>query len=759
MKQKCQISKSISRRMLRQQSSTRKDRGAVLIITALLIVALMLLVARAIDLSIAESSKTKSQGITSAAALASLERYYQSRKIEFKNPPCTTYLCQIIEARIRAQNIINNAYNDIVGENNPFAPVPTNIHLLLPYESPPNCGQTPTTKCVDGIVRPGSWWFSEPVGGCGAYAGTNWTPPSGGLACPCDAGTWNGECFQQITVTDGSQVANAFQIEYWGSWQRGMKTFFANVGGFDKLSIDSKSTATIVPKHGIALLDLSGSSETSNFVRNSGPAPGAYNTARSSFQLDTAINSCAGLPANNPCPLEGSCAFKNATEQTIYNNPDCSPGIAGNQPCIPHNRAAPPVPPFSLPLLATEHAKDDYSCKAISYQVCATCDFVAGAESCATCGANSSDSYVVDKYRSASYKGAEPMNPIVDGIFEMTNIYEQRAVSNDRMGAFFFDSTANIVASDHPNPATLLRRYPLTEINSPIFNELQEATDDTTGYPQNRIDHFLFPRREHDGTGVYTNFPEILTQAFNQLSSVIGSETADQFVILFSDGGTNCDPDRIPPCANAPAWYIDSISETGLSLAPYGSAKIAFHLALFGNFAGPHNIVRRTMQPGSSACMDEFEARSLGLSTYPWVDPGAGTVQEWIDWNETMNNGNPSVPPQYHWSWPLNLQSWADYTNGFYQPVRDNCQTGVDTSAYVNSLCAGLTAGSAYAGNPHTPPGWTYSAANGPAIGNNGELYCEQTARTKKQIVSDMIKDIFNRNPYILRTSGNLGEY
>lgn len=341
----------------------------------------------------------------------------------------------------------------------------------------------------------------------------------------------------------------------------------------------------------------------------------------------------------------------------------------------------------------------------------------------------------------------QPLTGVLDAIHTAFDIFRERAVPSDKVGLIGFDDE-------------LLdqRKMPLTEAFSATnetFNNFLIATDTSEPF-SSRKDYFLFPRYyggNFSGGGnrmpAMTDIRLALGEARNMLHAEDFFAHADNFIVLISDGMSNCTMNPPGPYScyfsnSSPATiglseaYIEqSLLELSMEADELRRANIRLHVFLIGDHVAPHSLLRG----GSNGCMTDLEAQyhgdPPGSDPLDFVDPSGGTLDSTDD------------TPYFH---PNRLYDYVEYVGGLWNPIVDCCRDAggnclPDVSPELENACNAVADGAlvtccATAGAPcQQICNW---------VDNQGRLLCDPFNRPKTQQVIDAIERIMKNNPFIL---------
>ncbi|MDD2941527.1 MAG: hypothetical protein PHC51_01035 [bacterium] len=566
-----------------------------------------------------------------------------------------------------------------------------------------------------GVIIPGRWWSEEPTETCAVYT-------EGSSTCPCLDGAWRGACFEEVDPEDSA--ISAFQVDLKTPDESPLTLLFAKAGGTDAESIglNARAIGSLTPRRGMFLVDLSKSvvAET-HLAKALNIADPGTQRGFVGYELDTSSSSCPFDGANNVCPNDLSCTFLHTEEDDTYNNFFASPPAYARS--LDDIRGIITGPP-------TRHFKDDYRCYSVDYLDKSTAteqnihrEFLVDVNWQNT--SNTSDYYV----------GPQPLTNILGGIHTAFSLFEQRSVRSDLAGVLGYDRSSNI------DIRTLEPSIP----GSDEFTDMKEMFDvsnpgDLTAKAL-RAQAMFFPRPDNDpvvgGGANNTDIRGAIEVALSKLANESSSATAENFIVLFTDGITNCVRSNTfgargvdgKYCQNNEPVYNASVTEVlnyaDQQLVP---RKIPIHLFMFGNDVSPHTFLTTSVDK-PTVCMGELEARVRGVAYYKT----GGTLAS-----------ASSATPFYTAN---QISDLAKKTNGFFLPIRPPCKvSGVNTdvTATLDAACA--TKGVGYVKGVYTPtavvvPNFT---------DGSGRLICDPKGRTQDQQITEYMEQILGDNPFSL---------
>ncbi len=757
--------------------------GTVLILMAGFVVFVVAMLALVIDLSVSSSSHTKLRRNAEYAALGALEAF-------LKTPSGGPQNAKLKAALLKAQQLTGFSDNFILAK--PFLEDPNDTqNFLCSIDINANCANAPIAQTTHGALVAGKWHFSAPdTDGDGiACEPLEYTTQDTALSptCPCNAGAWAGEpCFEPLkNPEDPNSPPNAFRVNLQLKSDSFIRTLFASIPvvGKNRMFIAANATAALVPRHGVFLIDLSPSTHAETHLRDLTAPATDPRQSESSFLLDASYGAC-------PTSCVAQCNCKVVDFTTLFNSIDCFQPTASQVDYMDDARPSPgmsvtdcadPSAPGECP--PWKHFRSDYQCQEVTYSEDG--------------GPAKTERYLVDVYKNLNptlpqnkYSGPEPLNSMLSGVYEALDEFETRAVSGDLAAIVGFDQTVDIT----PQGGGHMRNFPLTSPGSQTFDEMKKLSDvENPNYDplQERASHLFLPRPKK-----YTNLPAALIHAQDLLAQAPGADSAESFVVLFTDGMTNVNianlgtggpsDDKVctldSPCS--PGWAANPISMyfwismfqsfellvndggkldtfTDPVIRSFRDQNIALHTFLVGSQVGPHTLL---VSDGGGSCMSDTDARKRQPLT-PFVEPGLNCppyststtsggswFNKYCKWNEVTRlwKAHLADPDGVKFTYPNTLYWATVLTHGLWAPLREPCPVG---SVNPTFLCNGV-AGS------HTPPVVTNPLTGETLVDSSGRLFCDPgdpndhvnpgVPRSKRDQVKHYIRQIMEQNPFII---------
>lgn len=425
---------SLSRNSFR----TSSDGSVIAIVAAFLFLA-FIMVAIGIELTYGSAAQEQARHSAKLAALGALDAYLKTTGSE------TT---RHVAAEARANEVASA--NVILGG------------LTSPVR---NLSISGSVSSGTPQLIPGIWHYLQPSG-------------SAPLPDPCNG---NYPCFEEERINP----ANAFQIK--GQLYESIPARFARTFGITTIAdpvVDA--VATMIPRHGCFVVDLSAS------------------MTRETHLL------------NDPNPLD---PLRQATDSVYLNTSD------GYYNGMPNNRAGSGLTTGD-PAYQTIHFKDDYQQRSIYTDA----DYNnvnsqhhpnPATDSAYSTNGRLNSSYLIDTYRDAIYLGPEPLRTVFHGIHNAIKKFEERAVAGDKACIIFYDTELL-----WPRIVQLTDDWEFLKRITDFDNELDLI-----------IQHGLFPL-----PGANTDTRKALLHAVNQFHTEQQRNPTlpvSNFVVLIGDGLTN----------------------------------------------------------------------------------------------------------------------------------------------------------------------------------------------------------------------------
>lgn len=674
------------------------ERGAILVLIEILLVGILLMVGLALDTAVVTTSKSEQRQSAEQVALESLHTYHST---------AGPWNAKLQAAKSRAESIAG--VNFFIGK--PFLEDPSETSALA--VGSPN-GQ-------NGAIYPGMWYFRPPA-----------ICPSTASGCPCNStGTYTGPCFEEYTAAEyATREPNSFRVVLKFSNTSRYKTVFMHLKGADTVMLSSEATAALIPRHGVFLIDLSRSSHSDTHMPYES-ASGAQRPIKYAGESAFKVNSsCQPVLPNTPngCMTQNVCSILGGSYPGLYDAMwNTNSGLYGMLATPPARLTIPP----GMPVDIRKHYRSDYQCYLVSYT-----DDRTGPET---------DNYLVDADTHAvstaaypgepvtGYQGPEPLVSMLDGVNYALTELEKNKVPGDYMGAIGIDRSASIRERTFAmSPPDLNAATPYGEL---VY--LSDIATQSSASIQDRYQgHFFFPR-----LNASLNFPEALERARDMLRNTPDANNAENFIVLMSDGITNCNGNRLCDSPDSEQAFSDSFIETenyvDQNLVP---DSIKLHFILLGDNVGPHTLVYKSNRY-SDRCMVDTEART---------DPsGAIDFVESVTGNAPFMNAMRYAAGQYYFG-PNKFYRLVRKTDGVWGPVRRACQYGVNLSPALNSTCKNASANSSppFSKITSSNPSLPRDSSGNPVADGYGRLMCDIAGRSRREQIREYMGEILSRTPY-----------
>ncbi|MFN8391968.1 MAG: hypothetical protein U0136_16885 [Bdellovibrionota bacterium] len=208
--------------------------------------------------------------------------------------------------------------------------------------------------------------------------------------------------------------------------------------------------------------------------------------------------------------------------------------------------------------------------------------------------------YRIDKFRDANYAGPEPFNTVFAGLDSAVTAFKERAVTGDRLGLIFFDTTVS-----WPRVVNLTSDFDYIE----RFTKPGILNDPTRGLDF-LLKHGIFPANNNR-----SNLMLAINEAMNQFTKTQALTVPSvDFMVYFGDGLANCAQNLPPeiaadgPCGDDYMRYHQAMTEVrSFALNTLYPRRIPFNVILVGQHVRPHWL---EMSDGKGGCMNDTDARN-----------------------------------------------------------------------------------------------------------------------------------------------------
>lgn len=651
---------------LAPKGKARSERGAIIPLVALLTAIFFIFAAIVIDLNLLASSREQTQHYARLAALAAINAHFSS--------PATTIQGQLADALAAAQAVSDS-----------------NV-ILSDLSGPSSQAQMTTPGGDEGaVLTPGIWYFED---------------DGSGTVCQGDGDDNLPPCFIPTDLTSADAQVTAYRIN--GALYQGITTAVArrlDFMGKEAFDVQVEAVASVIPRHGCFIIDLSGS-----MIRDTHPR-------RTTLQEQTD-------------PLGGrgrEFAFVLESENPLTTPEDFYHTESYNFLCTgefdeDEKETAPPAPAactaqlrpttvaewnsFLAPYGRTfdsltelerrrVHFHDDYLRKktfgnrhwddnaiwqelhpdpsdSLNYEVNDTDD---------------GQFYRIDVDPTGEAIGPEPLRTVFAGLNEAMRTFRSRRVAGDEACLIFYDNklawprvvnlTNNfdylVNLTDFSKPNAVLPTDPIGFTS----DSLTISDADLTDLSNQRgleliIRHGLFPSGPQAS---FTNTGLAISEAMNQLTNrnSTGGFSSD-FIVSIGDGLGNCSDcldlnnNLIPGCTiGCQNDYTNySIAQDNLltfikrEIAP---RNIPIHQILVGQSVAPHSL--NIAKDADGTCMSDIEFRRAAEGK-SFVRGGFDTTA-FSDLARAYSGANPDHPFYEASVTPYEI---ASGTRGLWGPIR-----------------------------------------------------------------------------------------
>lgn len=576
--------------------SQRAEKGAFLVILALTLLALLAVIALAIDTSIITTSRAHFRIAAELANLGALKSFGEGLSAGET----------VDEAMLRAQNAAQASLSQNFQQGNPgfsFQVNKGNVQNVLSLECTNPVGN-------NGCLRRILWYFPQEVGpACPADAiarpidDPQWRP------CPCNQSCECGEGCPLDPVVTG-QPGNGLRLAYQTAPGSPLRGFFKSIvsrsqGGAvqnSDVGLSVVSRAVLVPRNAVFAIDFSES--VAWMPSHTYSLPQYVSSA-----FPTGTSSCAGPVINK-------------RRRFVY---EVEPGA----PCNPNGTTLLPPGvqnPYQLGYYPGGQEADYAYCvyqanaftsaqgangKANEYQ-CA--DFTPSNPIEYSDGTTEIRSFLLN-----TVVKPEPLTSILESVRRAMIEFQTRGVPGDRVGIVGFDQERieNRILAENAGDINTIRPSQLTNVQ--FLNFLDALDPAKLVNDPARVERFLFPRtRTSSNQEVNTDIPQFLNLARRMITNTPNYKQMQNFVVMFTDGMTNCRTTGSPRCNGGDEAFLnDSIDASLAELNQFVQDRIALHMVLFSENSIPHEIAWNI----DGRCATGEEARARGWPTVDETGP------------------------------------------------------------------------------------------------------------------------------------------
>jgi hypothetical protein len=451
--------------------TNQSEHGAIMLLTVAVLVVFFIFAAFAIDLTVISASTGEARYQSRLTALAALEHYFDTKCPDPTQTECHTP--KAAAALARAQEVADA--NTILMDSGGGA---EDIQI--------NTGPA--------VLESGRWYSVDD--------GND----------PCSRGY---PCFVR-----GNTKVNAFR--YSGNTYRGISRVFSKIfAGQNAIPVNVTAVASVIPRHGCFLVDISGSTATETHT----------------------IFDTQAVVGGNPMTIPRS-------RFVFFLSEVNGTGQPGEEDAI--WAALPQLRPDPSPNVPTLHYKGDYEIKRILTDANYGPDYSHHPDPATNpsfSGSRIAGLYDVDFYRGGSYNGPEPLVTIFRGLNEAVKMFKERAVAGDMACMVFYDRYLTwfrtiTLTKDFDYLQKFTDPRQLTEPINPLLG--YRPTQPIDGLPEYQwtdldeaplaIRHGLFPV----GQG-FTKTMIALREAMRQFATQSTVTSSSDFIVHIGDGLVNCD--------------------------------------------------------------------------------------------------------------------------------------------------------------------------------------------------------------------------
>lgn len=595
-----------------ERLDSREEHGAVIILVAMLAFVLLMFATLVIDLTQFEDAREQSEYYARKAVLAALAAHLAS--------DASTTSAKTAEALARAR--------EVAGKN------------FLLSDGPSRAAQMDLTSGNGAELVPGIYYFQKP---CNDPANPK-CDPTGGVYPK----------FVPWTSAQGEDAKiTAYKIT--GKLYEGISTKFArSIFGVNEFPVDVLATASVYPRQGCFLVDVSGSMTQETHITKTGTNDRTAADQTADPQSGYGRYFAFTTSADNA----GSSYTRQDNHWTLLQNGPVRPTTAAlwNTFLSPATTAD-----VSAAEYERMHFRDDYRL----FETLGNADYPnlsaelkkLHPDPATLPAARPFNPYFtrVDSYRTSatpdatfpsySYDGAEPLRTVFRGLKKAMEEFKERQVAGDAACLILYDRS--------------LRFYRYVKLTS-NFDYIISLTDfddlsTLTTAPQGDIDvvarlnadsargfeklvrYGMMPMGEDGG---YTNTLLAVSQAMNELQS--GNPEggfANNFITILGDGLSNCEPCTSGgSCVNSYQCFnnfttFNNAQNQLLNLVRTSvqARNIPIHWVLVGESVAPHTLaIKNGTGTGAGKCMTDQDARRFtapGMAGVPMVRGGFGHVE------------------------------------------------------------------------------------------------------------------------------------
>lgn len=719
------MAKSRNRVSVMSRWNKRSESAAVLPLVLLLMVAMLTFLAFVINTGFLTLTNEQSKHYARFAALAAIENYFDTLACD--DGAGGSRNCSPQERYDSALARVNTVF----AENYLFGASGSKASIVAPDDS---------DAANQAVLEPGTWYASQVED----ENGDPINPPCGPSPC-FEPLAYPLESTFQIDNTH----PNAFRIAG-KMYEAAPSRFGYSFLGSSQWEYDVKATATLVPRRGCILVDVSTSMVRDTHVNWNYNVIDYYNWREAGHPVGFGPleDGMAGFGNEFAFHID-SCDFASANPMDWIVDPQCGRYYWMNQ-MKPVRGANPAVD--------TEHYEDDYIEKVVlsdlDYGTYLNRDLhpdpynpVPPNEPGSLYQIGDTNlRYKIDSFflspTSGSYEGPQPLEAVFQGIQAAIRTLKNRRVGGDMLCVVFYDQ-----GLAWPRVLNITDDFDAL-LEYTRFNDLDDAgnslhPDGIASDPIGQNAHFgedggnpvgfeliarhhLFP-----GAGAFTSTLTALQEGLRQLTYMqdVSQVPSSDFLVLVGDGLTNCtscpaDCDTCshtcnPPCQNSYTLYQNSMAEINWFVTEKIEPRnIPIHALLMGSVRPHTKFIYGINEDGEAKCLTSQEAMAVG---YLPVDGGVFIDGTYVA-NPTSSQLSQSfqMPGDDYAFQQVNydLANIVRRTGGIWAPVRPQVGTpGSCTEPSAPDNCG--AAGSRQYNDPYCRP-----------IGEQVVAYFEDILRT-----------------------------
>lgn len=568
------------------------DKGAVLPLLALLILPLILVMGFTVDVGLILNTKNQQSLITQHAALSALSEYVKvlahhqgdGDKYEAAVHRAKETASRVAKVNVTLIDRVLKNRNDRIGDSIEDVAVSDGEDQDSSHEAELEFGRYIHTDESDANEDPDSAPECEPS-----------------------------PCFirQSVTAEDNNAIRFTMRV----AEENPLKTFFLKFVGISQMRHKESAVATLIPRNDMFLIDLSPTVYYENYSQQvlTTDEGATIDGSRSKFSYaladtykDFIIPSGARIGETCGEP-DANCQLSSSSDTQIWAS-QLFQSVEGEQP---------------HPMVKY---RDDYRVHKVTFNKDQINEYF--------------DYFLVHSYDRDAETGLdtfprpEPLASILRSVHGAMDILQSRALVNDKIGIFGFDSESNSTTSQQGLYVSDEPRF--LDISTPSlassnFLDFFEATRyETRDDFEKSLSLALFPR-----PGRYSDLHSALYLALGKISTAGSLKIGKNSVFLFTDGLANCahdvvlneegkvlipfkkysDSDYPYPCEHSGKYIHASIASITdpVFIDAFKSREISVNIALVGANSGAHFLARKS---NSNGCVEHVEAAKYSHDMY-----------------------------------------------------------------------------------------------------------------------------------------------